>query len=154
MGKIADTIKGGVKGLLIGAALGIALPALVVGGIAAAAGAGVGLVALGAASAAFLGGIFITPPAAAWGGALGGVGGLLKRSDEKVATIDQQLAMERERSRALAGQMIAQRSVAAPAIAERQVAASSFENPDVKTNFAEKTQGAGTQQNTSVNVSL
>lgn len=145
--KTVDTAGGAVVGGAKGAAAGflatVAIGAAVAGGVAFALGAGVWALAA-AAAGAVAGGYAGTVPATI-GGAIGAlVGGgkkLFSGKAEPEPQIDQLLAAERERSKALTAQLV-----------ERQQAASGFDN-EVKGNMAPKVQAqqaAAQQQGASV----
>lgn len=131
-------VVGGVKGAAIGALVTIAAPAVILGGI--------GLVAGGLAAAGWLAltgaalGTAASVSGATLGGAIGAIGGAAKKlfggKVDAEPQVDQLLAAERERSKALSAQLM-----------ERAQAASSFDN-DVKGGMAPKVQAqqAASQQ--------
>lgn len=145
--KTVDTaggaVAGGLKGAVIGALVTIAAPAVILGGIGLIAGtvAAAGWLALTGAAL----GTAASISGATLGGAIGAIGGAAKKlfsgKAEPEPQIDQLLAAERERSKALTAQLV-----------ERAQSASSFDN-DVKGGMATKVQAqqaAAQQQGASV----
>lgn len=140
-GTVVGGAKGAAAGFMTSVAIGAVLAAgIMLGGFALAGGAaaafsGAGLMSAGAAA---LGGAVIgalptfSIPMATIGGAIGGLFGGAKKlfggKAEPEPQIDQMLAAERERSKALTAQLV-----------ERAQAASSFDN-DVKGGMAPKVQ--------------
>ncbi len=138
--KTVDTaggaVVGGAKGAVIGALVTIAAPAVILGGIGLLGGlatAGV-LAVVGAAL-----GVAASVSGATFGGAIGAIGGAAKKlfggKAEPEPQIDQMLAAERERSKALTAQLV-----------ERAQTAAGFDNPEAMAGHAAKVQAAGVGQ--------